>query len=194
MLPSFSHSAGDGSFGKSREGCDLETQLTLTRIVAIVVGFFGCLLFLFVPESFWDRTPVPKSRRGSKHPGSKHGSRLTLNLFHPFGSHKDVHHTAGSERPVSPNNAILEKEAAVEPPERIATPKKVVIANDTYPHRDLHVEFASEEKTKASTDGGDDSLAPSIMGLTPVDTALPPASIRGKNPCFLHIMRHVVTW
>ena len=34
-------------------------------IVAIVVGFGGVLLFFFVPETFWDRTPRPK-RRHSK--------------------------------------------------------------------------------------------------------------------------------
>ncbi|KAI0204217.1 major facilitator superfamily domain-containing protein [Astrocystis sublimbata] len=32
-------------------------------IVAIVVGFCGVLLFFFVPETFWDRTPVPKPKR-----------------------------------------------------------------------------------------------------------------------------------
>ncbi|KAI0431781.1 major facilitator superfamily domain-containing protein [Xylaria sp. FL1042] len=32
-------------------------------IVAIVVGFCGTLLFFFVPETFWDRTPIPKSSR-----------------------------------------------------------------------------------------------------------------------------------
>ena len=32
-------------------------------VVAIVVGFGGIVLFLFVPETFWDRTPRPKSRR-----------------------------------------------------------------------------------------------------------------------------------
>ncbi|KAG9233670.1 putative MFS transporter [Amylocarpus encephaloides] len=38
-------------------------------IVAMVVGVSGALLFLFVPESFWDRTPHPKSRKPSrKHP------------------------------------------------------------------------------------------------------------------------------
>ncbi|KAI1741908.1 major facilitator superfamily domain-containing protein [Xylaria scruposa] len=32
-------------------------------VVAIVVGFCGVLLFFFVPETFWDRTPIPKSAR-----------------------------------------------------------------------------------------------------------------------------------
>lgn len=30
-------------------------------IVAIIVGFGGLMLFLFVPETFWDRTPRPKA-------------------------------------------------------------------------------------------------------------------------------------
>lgn len=29
------------------------------RIVAIIVAFGFCLLFVFVPETFWDRTPIP---------------------------------------------------------------------------------------------------------------------------------------
>ncbi|KAK0112114.1 hypothetical protein ONS96_001372 [Cadophora gregata f. sp. sojae] len=44
-------------------------------IVAMVVGFCGVLLFLFVPETFWDRAPVPKSR--SRRP-SNTTSRFSL--------------------------------------------------------------------------------------------------------------------
>lgn len=36
------------------------------RIVAIVVAFGFVTLFLFVPETFWDRTPRPKIRRQSR--------------------------------------------------------------------------------------------------------------------------------
>ncbi|KAI0118201.1 major facilitator superfamily domain-containing protein [Nemania sp. FL0031] len=32
-------------------------------IVAVIVGFCGILLFFFVPETFWDRNPIPKSSR-----------------------------------------------------------------------------------------------------------------------------------
>jgi hypothetical protein len=35
----------------------------IARIVAMLAGFGLSLLFLFVPETFWDRTPRPKSRR-----------------------------------------------------------------------------------------------------------------------------------
>ncbi|KAI1501678.1 major facilitator superfamily domain-containing protein [Biscogniauxia marginata] len=38
------------------------------RIVAIVVALCGGLLFLFVPETFWDRSPTPRSRRNPKRP------------------------------------------------------------------------------------------------------------------------------
>ncbi|KAI0008665.1 MFS general substrate transporter [Xylariaceae sp. FL0662B] len=37
-------------------------------IVAMVVGLCGSLLFLFVPETFWDRSPIPRSRRHPKRP------------------------------------------------------------------------------------------------------------------------------
>lgn len=35
-------------------------------IIALVVAFSAVLLFLFVPETFWDRTPIPKSRTASR--------------------------------------------------------------------------------------------------------------------------------
>jgi hypothetical protein len=43
------------------------------RIVAMVVGFCWVLLFLFVPETFWDRTPRPRDR-------SKKSSKNTFRL------------------------------------------------------------------------------------------------------------------
>lgn len=49
-------------------------------IVAIIVGFCFFLIFLFVPETFWDRTPRPRerhSRARSKSPGA-HRSRFHL--------------------------------------------------------------------------------------------------------------------
>ncbi|KAK5722256.1 hypothetical protein LTR17_014262 [Elasticomyces elasticus] len=36
-------------------------------IVAMVVGFGLCLLFFFVPETFWDRTPIPHRQSKRKH-------------------------------------------------------------------------------------------------------------------------------
>jgi MFS family permease len=44
-------------------------------IVAIVVGFCSLLLFLFVPETFWDRAPVPHKRK------TQTRSMSNLNIF-----------------------------------------------------------------------------------------------------------------
>jgi len=54
----------------------------IVRVVAIIVGFGWCLLFLFVPETFWDRTPRPKSRRPTVH---RSLSSLIHRPQHPVG-------------------------------------------------------------------------------------------------------------
>ncbi|KAI2462892.1 MFS general substrate transporter [Annulohypoxylon bovei var. microspora] len=43
-------------------------------IVAILVAFCGGLLFFFVPETFWDRSPIPRSRRPKRPSLSKRPS------------------------------------------------------------------------------------------------------------------------
>jgi MFS family permease len=48
-------------------------------MVAIVVGFCFFLIFFFVPETFWERTPVPRersSRARSRSPGKHHHLHL----------------------------------------------------------------------------------------------------------------------
>ncbi|KAK4543417.1 hypothetical protein LTR36_005560 [Oleoguttula mirabilis] len=47
-------------------------------IVACIVGFCVCLLFFFVPETFWDRTPIPhRARRRPSLPHMVHSWNLT---------------------------------------------------------------------------------------------------------------------
>ncbi|GAB7356007.1 hypothetical protein MBLNU459_g6631t1 [Dothideomycetes sp. NU459] len=46
-------------------------------VVAIVVGFGGTLLFLFVPETFWDRAPKPHKHKPHNRP---HRPRLSSNM------------------------------------------------------------------------------------------------------------------
>ncbi|KAB8356526.1 hypothetical protein FH972_024109 [Carpinus fangiana] len=63
-------------------------------IVAIVVGFCGLLLFFFVPETFWDRTP--RAHRS----GSRHGS--TTRIQKPSNPpthnlHTDIAANAGAD-------------------------------------------------------------------------------------------------
>ena len=52
-------------------------MLTGTRVVAIVVGLCFVLMFLFVPETFWDRTPRPHFKR------RKSGFANLSRSFHP---------------------------------------------------------------------------------------------------------------
>ncbi|OAL27965.1 hypothetical protein AYO22_03180 [Fonsecaea multimorphosa] len=52
-------------------------------VVTIVAGFGLLVLFLFVPETFWDRTPRPKSRRPTVH---RSWSNI---LHHPLHQNKD---------------------------------------------------------------------------------------------------------
>lgn len=47
------------------------------RIVAIIVGFCFFLMFFFVPETFWDRTPQPRSR--SQRPALRSISNIFTN-------------------------------------------------------------------------------------------------------------------
>ncbi|KAK3081381.1 hypothetical protein LTS18_007252, partial [Coniosporium uncinatum] len=55
-------------------------------IVTIIVGFCFILLFLFVPETFWDRTPRP--RHMLKKSSSRSGS--VINRFHSFGHQRHL--------------------------------------------------------------------------------------------------------
>ena len=43
----------------------------------MIAGFCWGLLFFFVPETFWDRTPTPRSKKGSKR-----SSISKISIFH----------------------------------------------------------------------------------------------------------------
>lgn len=60
----------------------------------MVIGFCFALIFLFVPETFWDRTPRPheRSRKRSKSPGVHHAFHLPSLPGH--------HHHKGTDTPV----------------------------------------------------------------------------------------------
>ena len=89
MQPSSKDWAGGGCSGKHlRRIILLKYQiLRYPRIVAIVVGFCFVLMFLFVPETFWDRTPRPRSK----------SRRTALANISKIFSH-DSHHEAQDEK------------------------------------------------------------------------------------------------
>jgi MFS family permease len=71
-------------------------------IVAIIIAFSSCLLFLFVPETFWDRAPTPHRRK----PRSR--SISNLNILHGR-SHQE------------PKADASESTAQADVPEKVAT-------------------------------------------------------------------------
>jgi hypothetical protein len=80
----------------------------LIRIVAIVVGFCWILLFLFVPETFWDRTPRPKHRKGSQDRPSLFGLRKLSHVqSHPLARAGDAITNDTDLRPVTTSPAAI---------------------------------------------------------------------------------------
>lgn len=92
------------------------------RIVAMIVAFCGVLLFFFVPETFWDRTPTRKPK--------KRPSFLRRLSSRPGGVHtpRSGHHTPRSPAPV---------------PVTGEAPRSPSPGADDR-HKELHVGFASE--------------------------------------------------
>ncbi|KAI9050506.1 hypothetical protein LZ554_005668 [Drepanopeziza brunnea f. sp. 'monogermtubi'] len=115
-------------------------------IVAMVGGFCAVVLFLFVPESFWDRSPVPRSRRNSNN-----ASRLSF-----------LSGLRSSKSPPRPPSALdkqadgnLDDMAHDRPlsaiPSRFVASKRPAIVHRTSAHRHHHVGFVrsgSEQDTE----------------------------------------------
>ena len=80
-------------------------------IVAIIVGFAGCLLFLFVPETFWDRTPRPHKHTKGQH---RFPQMSNLHLFRTHSAPQEMTMTtaAGVEQQEKDKNTIAERRAA----------------------------------------------------------------------------------
>lgn len=90
-------------------------------IIALIVAFSAVLLFLFVPETFWDRSPTPKSRAPSR-----------PRLFQRISSKWSVHGRAPHD--TLPPNSQTEKPA---------------IVSDERHHKD--VQFATAPDLEAAT-------------------------------------------
>ena len=143
----------------------------------MIVGFCWILLFLFVPETFWDRTPRPKDR-------SRQASKLTsrLSIF-SHTKHSRALPQSGLANQVDGNaddgNVI-----------RIATsnsttgwhPRRPSLAHRTSgaPTRNLHVGFAPGD------DGVEEGTSPDTHKNSPVNdslgTEIDPISESGMSP------------
>jgi MFS family permease len=123
-------------------------------IVTIVVGFCWFLLFFFVPETFWDRTPRPKSRTASKRPSIAQFYRK-MSQHSGFGAQHDG---AGDEKPhgasdVIPGVQITEPKSALSP----GTPR-------TTKRSPLHVGFSMANQEDVPLDDTGSVLHASVPG------------------------------
>jgi len=110
--------------------------LTVARIVALIGGFCLSLLFLFVPETFWDRTPRPKSRRPTA------GHRTISNLLHPLSHSKSKE---ASRRP----SANIEEEVKTPRQKKLhdlnAHAHFAEVSLDGSPYRKMHLDLPTND-------------------------------------------------
>lgn len=120
-------------------------------IVAMVGGFCWILLFLFVPETFWDRTPRPKSRNTSKSV-SKSTSKDTLKDTSKTASRLALFRSRKPSHPQTVQNPDVEKDI-IKPEDEdkeeiVDTPSTDNLKAPPLAHdhtRTAHVAFAPED-------------------------------------------------
>jgi hypothetical protein len=141
--------------------------LTYERIVAMVVGFCDVLLFFFVPESYWDRTPVPKNRRQSKN-----GS--IFSLFSSFRQSRIQQLGLPAGQPTS----IVDHTEAFEKTATLGSANGNLPKRPTPAHRNVstrHVGFAPEKSKHRDEDGNADHVGPVSDGaMSPLADVGPP--------------------
>ena len=96
-------------------------------VIAIVVGFSFFLIFFFVPETFWDRTPRARER---SHARSRSHSPKRHNHFHLPGRH----HKKSTDELATPAGNVVVANPPAETP--LDHPKKA--------HKTAHVGFADD--------------------------------------------------
>ena len=145
------------------------------RIVAMVVGFCWVLLFLFVPETFWDRTPRPKSRHASKN-----NSRLSL-FRQKMTSHVSNHLHPQLKRAPASNQVDGSGDAYVEKPPTAHSAAEPALRRPSEVHRNrgLHVGFAPEDNSLSDKTVVNESLDGHD---SPPNGRADPVAAMGMNP------------
>jgi hypothetical protein len=167
------------------------SQTDIDRIIAIFVGFSGSLLFLFVPETFWDRTPRPKLPNP---PGHESTTRIHLPKFLTrTHSHADG---ATSRRDFSPlaspmTDAKATSNPTVRPtgahvafddqlPETATDEDRNVVASDL--NKSPDTTDLAEDETPANISLSDKNAPPNLPETQPHDeTHSPPESFTDYN-------------
>lgn len=109
-----------------------------------MVAFGGLMLFLFVPETFWDRAPSPRSKDPAR-----------PNLIRRLSSRYGEHHHA----PIPPPLPTLAPTAEVEPP----------AAADSGPHLTFDLTERGGSQDRAADEGGEQGPADRHVGFSLLD-------------------------
>ncbi|KAI0805078.1 major facilitator superfamily domain-containing protein [Xylaria sp. FL0064] len=140
-------------------------------IVAIVVGFCGTLLFFFVPETFWDRTPIPRSsRRVVKRPSffSRRSTRQNVPKVSEAGGVT-----------TAPNEDV--KPTEEDHVERHAQQRHVGFAPEAEKDLNLETKDGEDGSNSHALETGHDALAvPHTEGSTEASSR-PSVSLAGKD-------------
>ncbi|TAQ87152.1 hypothetical protein B7494_g4530 [Chlorociboria aeruginascens] len=108
-------------------------------MVAIVAGFCWVLLFLFVPETFWDRTPRPKNRDPSRRT-----SRIkSVVSYFRLKTVSQNPHKSDLEKHV--NGRVDDSDTQKSSTTQVNFPRKPSLAHGGTHNRSLHVGFASND-------------------------------------------------
>ena len=119
--------------------------LTRRRIVAMIGGFCWCLLFLFVPETFWDRTPRSKGHTRSQSP-----SRISI-FIQRHDSHAPVSRH-GLTKSADGTDDIADANLA-------SSTKSTISRSPSFHHptHGLHVGFAQDESQPNEAENTDET-------------------------------------
>lgn len=176
-------------------------------IVAIIVGFATVLLFFFVPETFWDRSPRPRTRRRRSIPRL---SRLHSSSRSPIHTldHETDSGTIAARRAAKKHAHFAETDAGAQTtpyhdasPEDVMSPSRFFPAQETPNSSSMPAEpqaahttdsqsKQSNEKTASGTDAQNTVRSPdTVDGLSPnelhnLNTTLSPTSITSHDSEF----------
>lgn len=159
-------------------------------IIACIVAFSAVLLFLFVPETFWDRTPIPKSRASRPRLFQRISSKWS---HHGLVPHDGVSADAKTEKPVAASVDHSHKDT------HFATGSE----SDTVVHKgrgageEHHVQFTSppgkgEEQMNLEPESRAEAAPSTEDGPSPITPALD-SSERSQAPAPLKLADHSVS-
>ncbi|KAF4988893.1 hypothetical protein FDECE_14893 [Fusarium decemcellulare] len=140
-------------------------------IMAMIIAFGAILLFLFVPETFWDRTPHARPRHPSKRPSFL---RRLSSRHRASGTGAQLHTTDGiPDTPTYPD-AVLEKHE--EDPETPADEPE-----SPHRNRNLHVGFAESSRVENNHNAHDSQPEAAPAASHDEPPASPQAALTGTD-------------